>query len=173
MYDRSESTDYPSCALSQRSFAITPVPPENARVALSEFACGYSLRVLIVHGNADSANALAGFVRQRGHDVRWTCDGASALEVAVAHEPQVVLLAIAMKGMDGYELAARLRRDARMKACFLIALKHSADAWGHGPGSQANIDLFLPMPIDYPVLETLLMWEGQRLHELRSPPKPD
>lgn len=172
MQDRSESTDYQSCALPQRSFAVTPVPQENARVTLSDFACGYSLRVLIVHGNADAADALAGFVRQRGHDVRWTCDGASALEVAIAHEPQVVLLAIAMKAMDGYELAAQLRRDTRMKACFLIAMKHSADAWGHEQCSEGDIDLFLPTPIDHLVLESLLMWEGERLHELRTPLTP-
>jgi CheY-like chemotaxis protein len=168
MFDESESTKNQRCDPHKRRLDVTPTPHDAASATRRVSANGRALRVLIVDGNAHTADALAQFVRQCGHNVRWTCDGATALKVAVAHESQVVLLAIGMKEMDGYELAQQLRLDARLKKCFLIAMRHKADAWGHEQCNKADIDLFLAKPIDHLVLETLLMWEGERLQESRT-----
>lgn len=154
MSDESESTE--------RLMNPTPVPHDDTRATVRE---GRSLRVLIVDGNADAAALLASFVRRRGHDVCWTCDGATALEVAQTQEPQVVLLAIDMEEMDGFQLAQRLRCDSRLKTCYLIAMRDKADARRHQQCAAADIDLFLAKPVDRRLLDSLLSWEGERLDD--------
>ncbi len=67
-------------------------------------------QILVVDDNRDAANSLARLLtilcRQ---DVRVAYDGPSALEAADSFRPEVVLLDIGLPGMDGYEVARRLR----------------------------------------------------------------
>src|SRR5207249_8161537 len=55
--------------------------------------------------------AIGIHVRLLGHDVRTARDGPSALQNAAEHPPEVVLLDIGLPGMDGYEVARRLREQ--------------------------------------------------------------
>ena len=70
---------------------------------------GRRLRVLVVDDNVDAAAMIAELVREHGHDVRIVHDGLSALAVAEEQHPEVVFLDIGLPGMDGYEVARRLR----------------------------------------------------------------
>ena len=67
-------------------------------------------RILIVDDNRDAANTTAMLVRDMGGDARVAYDGESALELLNGYEPQVVLLDIRMRGLDGYETCQRMRR---------------------------------------------------------------
>ena len=171
MINKSESTGSQRGDSHNPSLSRTPTPQVVTSAATRDTACRRPLRVLIVDGKADTADSLAKRMRHRGHDVRWTCDGASALKVALVHVPEVVLLDVDTPDEGGYELAQQLRLDARLKRCFLIAMRSNGhtDAWGHEQSSQADFDLFLAKPIDHLVLETLLMWEGERLNESKTP----
>ena len=68
-------------------------------------------RVLVVDDDADNASGLSRLLKRLGHDVRVAHDGGSALEVARGHRPEVVLLDIGLPGLDGYEVAKRLRAE--------------------------------------------------------------
>lgn len=77
------------------------------------------LRILVVDDQVESAVLLARLLRARGHDVAVAHDGPSALDVARAHPPHVVLLDVGLPGMDGVEVARLLReqgQDARIVA---------------------------------------------------------
>jgi DNA-binding response OmpR family regulator len=66
-------------------------------------------RVLIVDDNQDLAEAAHLFLEANGHEVRTAQDGPCALRLAMDFQPDVVVVDIGLPGMDGYELARRLR----------------------------------------------------------------
>ena len=66
---------------------------------------------------ADAARSLARLLKTWGHEVYVAHDGPAALEAARAHAPELVLLDIGLPGMDGHEVARRLRADAGATGC--------------------------------------------------------
>lgn len=70
------------------------------------------MRVLVVDDNEDAAEMLALVLRKRGYAVVIAFDGEEALVMAEQHRPEVVLLDIGLPGIDGYEVARRLRARA-------------------------------------------------------------
>ena len=71
-------------------------------------------RLLVVDDNRDAADSLAMLLRLQGHEVRVAHDGPAALEMVKGYRPALVFLDIGMPGMDGYEVARRLRQTARL-----------------------------------------------------------
>ena len=69
------------------------------------------LRVLVVDDNRDCADSLSMLVNLWGHDVQTAYDGAAALEMTVARQPDVVLLDLSMPKMDGCQMARQLRQQ--------------------------------------------------------------
>ena len=69
-------------------------------------------RVLIVDDNRDSADTLAALLEAWGHEVRTLYDGPSAIAAVAEFQPNVVLLDIGLPKMNGYEVAAQLRKSA-------------------------------------------------------------
>ncbi|HEU5074820.1 MAG TPA: ATP-binding protein, partial [Polyangiaceae bacterium] len=81
--------------------SVPPGPPPNP-VRASE-------RVLVVDDNHDARELLARLLGHLGHST-WTADnGFDALAIAAAHHPTLALLDIGLPGMDGYEVARRLK----------------------------------------------------------------
>src|SRR5437899_2869540 len=80
------------------------------------------LRVLVVEDNADTADSLAILLKLRGADVRVARSGPDALTAASETELDVVLLDIALPGMDGYNVARRIRELPAGKNPRLIAI---------------------------------------------------
>src|SRR4051812_45446960 len=68
-----------------------------------------SWRVLVIDDNVDAADSLATFLELVGHEVTTAYTGATGLKAAEALSPEVVVLDIGLPGMDGYEVARRLR----------------------------------------------------------------
>ena len=66
-------------------------------------------RILVVDDNRDSAESLAALLRLDGHETATAFDGHEALTMAESLQPQVILLDIGLPGMNGYEVARRLR----------------------------------------------------------------
>jgi CheY-like chemotaxis protein len=160
MFERGRSKQTPNVHAHKHNTGDGANPPGNLSAR--------SLRVLIVDANAETADSLSRLVALAGHEVRWTSDSASALKIALVQIPQVVLLAIDVLEMDGYQLARQLRLDSRLKACFLIAMRSKTDDGGRQHCDEADIDLFLAQPVDQPLLESLLSWEGERLDDFDS-----
>ena len=94
--------------------AATPDTTTHARPA-------HRKRVLIIEDNADVGDSLAALVAILGHDASVLRDGRDALRVAPAAPPDVVLLDIGLPGMDGFEVARRLRSFPELVATRLVA----------------------------------------------------
>jgi CheY-like chemotaxis protein len=104
--------------------ALPSVPDGETKVVLLQRArpIGPSLRVLVVEDNVDAGDSLSLLLRLYGHDVLVARTGPSALEVASAFKPNVVLLDIGLPGMDGFQVAERLRAKPEFKNVLLCAL---------------------------------------------------
>jgi len=122
-----------------------------------------SLRVLVVDNDPETADGLSHTIGSWGHEVRWIVNGNAALDLAIAHQAEVVLLDIALSGMSGYAVAQNLRREPRLRGCFLLALRWHSDKRRDKRFREADIDMFLAKPVDLLVLETLLALERDRL----------
>lgn len=78
-------------------------------------------RILIAEDNRDGAETLAGLLRLHGHTVEVAYTGERALQIAPTFDPEVAILDIGLPGIDGYELARRLRASPHGRDCLLIA----------------------------------------------------
>ncbi len=114
-------------------------------------------RVLVVDDNHDSADSLGLLLGYLGAEVRVVYGGQAALDAAAGFAPDLVLLDLGMPGMDGYEVARRLRRLPLGKAPTLAALT----GWGQDRDKQrtqaAGFDLHLVKPVDVADLKGLLL----------------
>jgi two-component system, OmpR family, KDP operon response regulator KdpE len=79
-------------------------------------------RVLVVDDEPHVLEALSTLLERRGYEVRTAPDGLSALAAVAGERPDVVLLDVAMPGMDGVEVCRRLRRASRVQILVLSAL---------------------------------------------------
>ena len=91
--------------------------PEQAPAAPTPADAGHAapadgLRILVVDDNEDAARALGEALEMLGHSVQVVFNAPAALELAPLLRPDVGLLDIGLPGMDGYELAGRLRQQA-------------------------------------------------------------
>src|SRR4051794_22000498 len=68
-------------------------------------------RILVVDDDRDTAETLACLLRLFGHDVRIALDGYQAMEIARRVRPRYVLLDLGLPGLDGYQVASRLRQE--------------------------------------------------------------
>ena len=106
------------------------------------------LRVLVVDDNEDAAALTAAILRQLGHDVKTAHTAAAALDVQAAWPPDAAILDIGLPDMDGYALAAAMRRAA-VKPLRLTALTgygRQAGIAAHTPPDAAAFDLHLTKP---------------------------
>jgi two-component system CheB/CheR fusion protein len=85
-------------------------------------APGPKRSVVVVDDNADAAESMAMLLRTVGHDVRIEHDGAEALETLTRELPDIVLLDIGLPGLDGYEVAKRLRSHPGGEAVRIYAM---------------------------------------------------
>jgi CheY-like chemotaxis protein/two-component sensor histidine kinase len=81
-----------------------------------------SRRVLVVDDNISTAETMAALLQMNGHVLRVANDGATAVEIAADFNPDVVLLDIGMPGMNGYQVAKKLRQMPGLDQTLLIAL---------------------------------------------------
>jgi two-component system, OmpR family, response regulator len=124
------------------------------------------LRVLVVEDHADSATSLAMLLRISGHEVRVAQDGLAALEMARSDPPDVVLLDLGLPGLDGWQVAERLRRQSAPKRPLFIALTGYGREEDRRRSEEAGIELHLLKPADPVQLLRLLA----RFHRLLTQP---
>jgi signal transduction histidine kinase/ActR/RegA family two-component response regulator len=107
------------------------------------------LRLLVVDDNADSVDALGMWLRIEGHEVEIAYTGEQALARALVRPPDVVVLDLALPGMNGYEVASRLVAETSFaRVCFIAMTGFGADA-DRERSRQAGFHHHLVKPIDY------------------------
>ena len=92
-----------------------------------------------------------------GHRVRTVYDGVAALDAAGAEAPDVMLVDIGLPGMDGYEVARRIRRDAQLRDVTLIALTGYGRDEDRRQALAAGFDHHLVKPVNPETLNGLVM----------------
>jgi PAS domain S-box-containing protein len=105
-------------------------------------------RILVVDDNADAAGTMEILLQSLGHRARVVHDGVAALRAAEDFRPHVVLLDIGLPGMDGYEVARRLRALKSDPAFRLVAVTGWGQQEDRQKSEEAGFDLHLVKPID-------------------------
>ena len=114
-----------------------------------------SLSVLLVEDHADTALMQAAMLELEGHTVDIASDGFAAVDKALAIKPDVIILDIGLPGLDGYQVAKRLRK-AGLADTLLIAATGYGQERDVRRAHEAGIDHHLLKPIDYEKLAALM-----------------
>jgi PAS domain S-box-containing protein len=141
--------------------AVEVAPAEHT----APTGCGHGAgrRVMIVDDNRDSADSATAILRLLGHQVECAYSGEAALETARHFRPVVVLLDLAMPGVNGFETLRLMRAQAGMEQVFAVAMT------GYGSGDDkrrteaAGFDAHLIKPVDLDALVALLNQDTRRL----------
>lgn len=113
-------------------------------------------RILIVDDHPDAAKSLAALLTIMGNDVQVAHDGLAALDAAQTHHPAIILMDIGLPGMNGYEVARRLRQDPDLREISLIALTGWGQEEDRRRSLEAGFDAHLVKPVDFDALKSLL-----------------
>ncbi len=131
-----------------------PPPPAAAP------AGARSVRVLLVDDNLDSTRSLAQLLRLWGHEVETAADGPSALLLARAFRPEVVLLDVGLPGMDGREVGRRLRQEVGLEQAVLVAVTGFGQEEDSRLSRESGLDFHMVKPVDVDALQDLLARYG-------------
>jgi CheY-like chemotaxis protein len=137
-----------------------PLPQPAAAPAMT------AKRVLVVDDNVDAAATLQLLLASLGHETRAVHDGFQAVEAAAQFDPDIVLLDIGLPGLDGYEVARRLRALRRERALRIVAITGWGQDADRAKSQEAGFDLHLVKPVDPSTLTSLLATnnDGHTLH---------
>jgi PAS domain S-box-containing protein len=142
---------------------ILPLLPmqstETVQPAAENFA-KRGVRVLLVEDNPDAAESLTMLLELLGHRVRSAPDGVAALDAARANPPDVMLVDIGLPGIDGYEVARRVRQEPSIKDTVLVALTGYGRDEDKQNAMAAGFDYHLVKPIHPDALNGLVSGLG-------------
>ena len=130
-----------------RPLATPPLPEEASNAVL---------RVLVVDDNVDSARLMTMMLGAMNYQTRAEFSGSEGLDAARQFRPHVILLDIGMPGMDGYELARRVRSDPELRDVHLVAITGYGQEVDRERSREVGIDHHLVKPVQRSTLTTLL-----------------
>ncbi len=112
--------------------------------------------VLVVDDNRDAADSLALLLEVWGYQPLVAYRGEAGLEVAATQSPDAILLDIALPGLDGHEVARRLRRLPGLEKVLLVAVTGYGRDEDRLQAREAGFDHFFLKPFDPEELRELL-----------------
>lgn len=121
--------------------SVSPQPTEASKAVSG-------CRVLVVDDNVDAAESIAMILSLAGHDVKTAGDGPQALNCASAFQPDVVVLDIGLPGLDGYEVARRMRQMPQAQEALIVALTGYGQRSDQALAREAGFDEHLVKPAD-------------------------
>jgi len=130
------------------------IPAAPVAPAAVENAPAPPRRIMLVDDNRDLAESLAALLRLSGHDVSIASDGPAALRIVQSVQPDVALIDIGLPGMNGYEVARRLR--AMGCGARLFAVTGYGGREERERSRDAGFDDYFVKPIDPAVLDRLI-----------------
>ena len=105
-------------------------------------------RVLVVEDNEKNMKLFRDVLQATGYRTIEAATGEDAIELARAHEPELVLMDVQLPGIDGVEALAQLRGDARTASIPVVALTAQAMRGDRERFLAAGFDGYLSKPID-------------------------
>jgi len=141
-------------------FVVTlPLAPDQQPAPAAGAPAGAQLsprRILVVDDNRDAADSLSLVLKFLGADVRVARDGPEALAAFADYDPSVVLLDIGLPGIDGYEVARRIRGAAPAQPPLLVAVTGYGTPEDRQHALSTGFDAFMVKPFDIEAFERLL-----------------
>jgi CheY-like chemotaxis protein len=122
---------------------------------------GGARRVLVVDDNVDAAELLGEVLEMDGHQVTVVHDGMAALERMGAEDPEVIFLDIGLPGMDGYEVARRIRERSDGTGPRLVAVTGYGQASDRQRSREAGFDAHLVKPVELERVRELVADAGE------------
>jgi signal transduction histidine kinase len=113
-------------------------------------------RILVVDDLMASAETLMTLLEMEGFEVRVANEGMAALRIAEEFRPDVVLLDIGLPGMNGFEVANQLRKQAASREALLIALTGYGEAESRNRSAEAGFDFHMVKPADVNLLLSMI-----------------
>jgi PAS domain S-box-containing protein len=126
-------------------------------------AVSVPLRILVIDDNKDAAESLALLLQTLGHEVHEAYDGLSALDATQRLRPQIVFCDIGLPGLNGYEVARRLRAQPQFQQTLLVALTGWGQEEDRRRSQEAGFDAHLVKPIEQEALIDILLSVGSSL----------
>ena len=114
------------------------------------------LRVLVVDDNVDTVLSFSMLLKAAGHNVRTAQDGLSAVQAALEYLPDVVLLDIGLPGLNGYEVAKRIRQQPTLKHVVLVAVTGYGQEADRQSSHQAGFNHHMVKPARLAQLQQIL-----------------
>src|SRR5262245_34606857 len=130
----------------------TPEPGDDGEPT----GCRSKYRILVVDDNRDAADSLTMMLTMMGHDIQKAYDGLEAVQAAAAFRPDVVLLDIGLRKMNGYEAARHIRQQPWGRPMTLIAVTGWGQEEDRRRAFEAGFDHHLTKPVEPAALEKLL-----------------
>jgi signal transduction histidine kinase len=129
---------------------------ETGTSALRPSGAEGKTRVLVVDDNRDFADTLSRMLRSLGHEVRVEYDGLAGLAAARTFRPDIAFLDIGMPGLNGYDLARRLRAFPSTSGIVLIAVTGWGKTSDRDQSRQAGFDEHVVKPLEIERLRSIL-----------------
>ena len=104
---------------------------------------------MVVDDNVDTVSTLAMLVEESGHDVQTAFDGSAVVEAALDYRPHLVLLDIGLPGLNGLEVAKKLRQQPGLQNVVLVAMTGYGQEGDRQRSHEAGFDHHLVKPGDF------------------------
>jgi CheY-like chemotaxis protein len=131
-------------------------PKQNREAVDHEPTATTRRRILVVDDNEDQAHSLSTLLELLGHEVKAAYDGHSAIAVAKEFIPDIALVDIGLPGLNGYDVARRLREQPELSKIFLVA----QTGWGQEEDRrrthEAGFDRHLVKPVEISAVQEIL-----------------
>ena len=112
--------------------------------------------ILIIEDNADARETLRTLLTIFGHSVETASDGLAGLEKALALQPEIALVDIGLPGLDGYEIARRIRASRGLRQPLLVAVTGYGTPADRERALAAGFDAHVVKPVDSETLASIL-----------------
>jgi CheY-like chemotaxis protein len=113
-------------------------------------------RLLVVDDNEDAARSFALLLAALGHHAEFVTHARAAIDAARRIDPEIAFIDIAMPEMDGLELAALVRADARLQGVCLIAVTGYDEPEDRARSRRAGFDAHIRKPVDPDLVASIL-----------------
>lgn len=117
------------------------------------------MRVLLVDDNIDAMEMMGLLLAEMGYEARTTADASEIEAIATSHKPQVIVLDIGLPGVDGYEVARRLKANPQLAHIRLVAHTGYGSPADRKRAQEAGFDAHLVKPAELADLEKALRGE--------------
>jgi PAS domain S-box-containing protein len=138
---------------------VAPAEAHDSGQQVEDDSGAAGLRVLLVDDNLDAMEMMGFLLHEMGHHATTTHDTEQVEALALRHRPQVIVLDIGLPGVDGYELARRIKRHPELSRIRLVAHTGYGSPEDRQKAREAGFDAHLVKPADIDDLEKALRGE--------------